>query len=167
MLNSINRMLRDLKSHTGGNAILLTAIGLPMLIGGAGAAVDFSQWYSWKHELQQATDQGALASAWALTKVVSRDSYKVRGKQDYLNNLALTASFATDPTFKLASYANGTFNSVIVSASATKSLPFFQLPHRSRSDGRCLFPSQFQSRQGLFGLPDCGRQKWHDIHRWR
>ena len=28
MLNSINRMLRDLKSHTGGNAILLTAIGL-------------------------------------------------------------------------------------------------------------------------------------------
>ena len=124
MLNSINRMLRDLKSHTGGNAILLTAIGLPMLIGVAGAAVDISQWYSWKHELQQATDQGALASAWALTKVASRDSYKVRGKQDYTANLALTASFATDPTFKLASYANGSFNSVIVSATATKSLPF-------------------------------------------
>ena len=124
MLNSINRMLRDLKAHTGGNAILLTAIGLPMLIGSAGAAVDFSQWYAWKHELQQATDQGALASAWALTKVASRDSYKVRGKQDYLNNLALTAGFATDPTFKLASYANGTFNSVIVAASATKTLPF-------------------------------------------
>ncbi len=124
MLKTVKSMLRDLKSHTGGNAILLTAIGLPMLIGGAGAAVDFSQWYAWKHELQQATDQGALASAWAMTKDASRDAYKIRGKQDYLNNLALTAGFATDPTFKLASYANGNFNSVIVSASATKTLPF-------------------------------------------
>ena len=124
MLNSINRMLCDLKSHTGGSAILLTAIGLPILIGGAGAAVDFSQWYAWKHELQQATDQGALASAWALTKPASRDAYKIRGKQDYIHNLALTAGFASDPSFTLASYANGNFNSVIVSATATKSLPF-------------------------------------------
>ena len=57
MLISIKRMLRDLQAHTGGSAILLTAIGLPILIGGAGMAVDFSQWYSWKRELQQATDQ--------------------------------------------------------------------------------------------------------------
>ena len=124
MLRSINRMLRELKAHTGGNAILLTAIGLPILIGAAGAAVDFSQWYAWKHELQQATDQGALASAWSLTKTNSNDAFRTRGRQDYTNNLALTASFASDPTFKLASYANGTSNSVIVSASATKSLPF-------------------------------------------
>lgn len=124
MLNSINRILRDLKSHTGGSAILLTAIGLPMLIGGAGAAVDISQWYSWKHELQQATDQGALAAAWAMTKDASRANYKVRGKQDYIHNLALTAGFATDPTFKLVSYKNGSYNSVVVTATATKSLPF-------------------------------------------
>ena len=124
MLNSINRMLADLKSHTGGSAILLTAIGLPMLIGGAGAAIDFSQWYSWKHELQQATDQGALASAWAMTKDASRADYKVRGKQDYIHNLALTAGFASEPTFKLASYNNGSNNSVVVTATATKTLPF-------------------------------------------
>ena len=124
MLISIKRMLRDLQAHTGGSAILLTAIGLPILIGGAGAAVDFSQWYSWKHELQQATDQGALAAAWAMTKDASRPDFKVRGKQDYLHNLALTASFASDPTFNLASYANGSNNSVIASATATKSLPF-------------------------------------------
>ena len=124
MLNSINRMLRDLKSHTGGNAILLTAIGLPMLIGGGGAAVDYSQWYSWKHELQQATDQGALAAAWSMTKDASRADYKIRGKQDYVHNLALTAGFASDPTVRLASYENGNSNSVIVSATATKRLPF-------------------------------------------
>jgi Flp pilus assembly protein TadG len=124
MLSSINRMLCELKSHTGGSAILLTAIGLPILIGGAGAAVDFSQWYSWKHELQQATDQGALASAWAMTKVASSADYQVRGKQDYVNNLALTAGFASAPTIKLASYSNGNNNSVVVSATATKMLPF-------------------------------------------
>ena len=127
MLNSINRMLCDLKSHTGGSAILLTAIGLPILIGGAGAAVDFSQWYAWKHELQQATDQGALAAAWAMTKDASKPDYKVRGKQDYVHNLALTAGFASDPSFQLASYKNGVNNSVTVSASATKTLPFSSL----------------------------------------
>ena len=84
MLISIKRMLRDLQAHTGGSAILLTAIGLPILIGGAGAAIDYSQWYSWKRELQQATDQGALAAAWAMTKDASRADYKVRGKQDYI-----------------------------------------------------------------------------------
>ena len=124
MLISIKRMLRDLQAHTGGSAILLTAIGLPILIGGAGAAVDISQWYSWKHELQQATDQGALASAWALTKTASHDFYELRGRQDYTSNLALTAGFASVPTIKLASYSNGNNNSVIVSATATKSLPF-------------------------------------------
>ena len=124
MLISIKRMLRDLQAHTGGSAILLTAIGLPILIGGAGAAIDYSQWYSWKRELQQATDQGALAAAWAMTKDASRADYKVRGKQDYIHNLALTAGFATDPDIKLAGYANGSNNSVIVSATATKSLPF-------------------------------------------
>ena len=124
MLISIKRMLRDLQAHTGGSAILLTAIGLPILIGGAGMAVDFSQWYSWKRELQQATDQGALAAAWAMTKSASSADYQVRGKQDYTKNLALTATFASAPTFKLANYANGNNNSVIVSATATKILPF-------------------------------------------
>ena len=124
MLNTIRRKLAQLKADTGGNAILLVAVGIPMLIGAGGAAVDITQWYTWKRELQQATDQGAMAAAWALSNTSMRDKYTTRGRQDYNNNLALTKGFATDVTFRLASYSNGTNNSVIASASATKSLPF-------------------------------------------
>ncbi|MCZ8323979.1 MAG: pilus assembly protein TadG-related protein [Sphingomonadaceae bacterium] len=103
---------------------MLVAVGVPMLIGGAGAAVDIAQWYAWKRELQQATDQGALAAAWALSNTTNRDNYRTRGTQDYNNNLALTRTFASAPTFQLANYANGSNNSVIVRATATRALPF-------------------------------------------
>jgi Flp pilus assembly protein TadG len=124
MLNTIRRKLAQLKADTGGNAILLVAVGIPMLIGAGGAAVDITQWYTWKRELQQATDQGAMAAAWALSNTSMRDKYTTRGRQDYNNNLALTKGFATEVSFRLASYSNGNNNSVIASASATKTLPF-------------------------------------------
>ena len=124
MLNTIRRKLAQLKADTGGNAILLVAVGIPMLIGAGGAAVDITQWYTWKRELQQATDQGAMAAAWALSNTSMRDKYTTRGQQDYQNNLALTKGFASNAAFRMASYSNGVNNSVIASASATKSLPF-------------------------------------------
>lgn len=124
MLNKIRRNLARLRSNTSGNAILLVAIGIPMLIGAGGAAVDITQWYTWKRELQNATDQGAMAAAWALTNSSMKDKYTTRGQQDYKNNLALTKNFASDASFKLANYANGTANSVVASASASKALPF-------------------------------------------
>lgn len=124
MLLRIAKTLRRLRKDSSGNALMLVAVGVPMLIGGAGAAVDVAQWYAWKRELQQATDQGALAAAWALSNANSRDSYTTRGTQDYNNNLALTRGFASTPTFQLASYANGANNSVIVRATATRALPF-------------------------------------------
>jgi Flp pilus assembly protein TadG len=124
MLLRIAKTLRRLRKDSSGNALMLVAVGVPMLIGGAGAAVDIAQWYAWKRELQQATDQGALAAAWALSNPNSRTSYTTRGTQDYNNNLALTRGFASTPTFQLASYANGSNNSVIVRARATRALPF-------------------------------------------
>lgn len=124
MLSTIRRKLAALGRDTSGNAMLLMAIGTPMLIGAGGAAVDITQWYAWKRELQQATDQGAMAAAWALSNTVTRDRYWVRGQQDYKNNLALTKTFATDATFTLANYSNGNLNSVVAAASASKRLPF-------------------------------------------
>lgn len=125
MLVALNRLMRRLGGETSGNATLLVAMGIPALIGSAGAAVDFSQWYTWKHELQQATDQGAIAAAWSLAASGSSSTtYVTRGTQDYRANLSVTSTFASAPAFKLANYSNGTSNSVIVSASATKALPF-------------------------------------------
>lgn len=124
MLVALNRLMRRLGGDASGNATLLVAMGIPALIGSAGAAVDFSQWYTWKHELQQATDQGAIAAAWSLATSGNNQNYVTRGTQDYRANLSVTSSFASAPSFKLANYSNGTSNSVIVSATATKALPF-------------------------------------------
>lgn len=124
MLETIRRQIRRLSGSNSGNATLLLATGLPALIGTAGAAIDFSQWYAWKQELQMATDQAALAAAWSLSQDGSEATYETRGRQNYRSNLALTADFATDPAFELADYANGNLNSIAVSASATRSLPF-------------------------------------------
>ena len=56
MLNRIPAFLGKLRKSTSGHATLLTAFGMPMLIGTAGLGVDLSQWYMWKRELQFAVD---------------------------------------------------------------------------------------------------------------
>jgi Flp pilus assembly protein TadG len=117
-------MLRKLARHSSGNTSLLLAIGMPSLIGAAGLAVDMTQWYAWKRELQHAVDQAAIGAAWARTNSTSSSQYQTRGTQEFNANLDQISTFATQPTFQLASYANGNNNSVVVSASASKALPF-------------------------------------------
>jgi Flp pilus assembly protein TadG len=107
-----------------GNATIIVALGMPMLIGGAGFGTDLAQWYMWKRELQFAVDQGAIAGAWARASDSTKTTYVTRAKQEYHNNLAVTSSFATDATVQLADYNGGIQNSVLVTASATRLLPF-------------------------------------------
>ncbi|HSQ96750.1 MAG TPA: TadE/TadG family type IV pilus assembly protein [Croceibacterium sp.] len=120
----LKRFIKRLLGEKSGNAVMLVAVGMPALIGAAGLSVDFSQWYLWKRELQLATDQAAISAAWARTDSHTADTYQQRGTQDYHANLAITAGFASEPTFRLADYSNGNANSVVVTATATKTLPF-------------------------------------------
>jgi Flp pilus assembly protein TadG len=124
MLGSIRRTLRNLKLSTSGNATLLVAIGMPAMIGGSGLAVDTAQWYMWKRELQNAADQAALAGAWARTDTDTASLYQSRAAQEYAANVATVADFDTAPVVALANYDSGTNNSVVVTASAAKELPF-------------------------------------------
>jgi Flp pilus assembly protein TadG len=124
MLSAIRRTLRELQSSTSGNATLLMALGMPVLIGSSGLAVDTSQWYMWKRELQNAADQAALAGAWAKSSGTSTSTYSARAIQEFNSNVATTATFHTTPAVSTASYGTGTNNSVVVTASATKELPF-------------------------------------------
>ncbi|HVR89636.1 MAG TPA: pilus assembly protein TadG-related protein [Novosphingobium sp.] len=127
MLNTIRRTMRNLRSHTCGNATLLVALGMPALIGGAGLAVDTAQWYMWKRELQFAVDQAALAGAWARTKTSTQSTYITRARQEFTGNLATTKTIAGTATVALANFANGVQNSVTVRGSATRRLPFSSL----------------------------------------
>lgn len=124
MLKSIRRTLRELKTGSSGNATLLMALGMPLLIGSGGLAVDTAQWYMWKRELQFAVDQAALAGAWARTSSATENEYTRRAVQELNSNLAVTTEFVGTPKVSIADFPNGTNNSVVVSVSAQRALPF-------------------------------------------
>jgi Flp pilus assembly protein TadG len=126
-MHPILRQIRRLGASRSGNAALIVALGMPALIGGAGLAVDTAQWYMWKRELQFAVDQAAIAGAWAQSDTATQSTYQDRARQEYASNIAVTKDFATKSSalsVTRANYAGGVNNSVIVSASASKSLPF-------------------------------------------
>lgn len=124
MFTAIHRIMRELRRSTSGNAAMLVALGMPALIGTSGLAVDVSQWYMWKRELQYAVDQSALAGAWARTQTGSAANYQTRAQQEFDVNLSTVRGFTATPTVQLANYSGGSNNSVIVRASATRTLPF-------------------------------------------
>lgn len=123
-MKALSRFLGRLRRSSCGNAAIIVAAGMPALIGGAGFAVDISQWYMWKSELQFAVDQAALAGAYARASEETEGTFVNRANQEYRANLSKTTDFASDPAVSLASWATGTDNSVVVTASATETLPF-------------------------------------------
>lgn len=60
MVKFIKMLLRDNR----GNALVIAAAALPMIIGAAGLAVDTIQWTLWKRQLQRAADSAALAGVY-------------------------------------------------------------------------------------------------------
>jgi Flp pilus assembly protein TadG len=124
MRSFLRRKLAELAACMSGNALMIVALGMPVLIGGTGFAVDTAQWYMWKGELQYAADQAAIAGAWAQTKDDTEGTYELRAQQEFASNLQITEEISADPEVTLEDWATGTDNSVVVTASATKKLPF-------------------------------------------
>ncbi len=60
------RFLRNLWKDRRGNALVMIALGLPLLVGSAGLATDTIQWAVWKRQLQRAADSAALAGVHAI-----------------------------------------------------------------------------------------------------
>ena len=116
--------LKRLVGEKSGNAVLFTALGMPVLIGAAGYAMDMAQMYAWKRELQHSVDQAALAGAWALAYDKNTQSWSRRAQQEYDANQLMMADHDTAPSIQLGSYGGQTNNSVIVSSRVTKRLPF-------------------------------------------
>ncbi|MGX7952580.1 TadE/TadG family type IV pilus assembly protein [Tsuneonella sp. HG249] len=127
-MTAFKRLMQRMRSCRSGNAMLIVAAGMPALIGGAGFAVDVTQWYMWKGELQFAVDQAALAGAYARTSDETEATYETRAQQEFSINLDRTRNLseATDPVaiVALEDWGTGEDNSVVVTASVTHSLPF-------------------------------------------
>ncbi|MHA6333512.1 pilus assembly protein TadG-related protein [Qipengyuania sp. CAU 1752] len=120
----IRTFFKKLGRSQSGNAALLVALGMPVLVGGTGYAVDTAQWYLWKRELQHAVDQAAIAGAWAKAEDPGGSGYIDRADREYQSNIELVDSFDSGATVTLEDYDGGTDNSVQVTASATGELAF-------------------------------------------
>lgn len=124
MIGKLRGKIMGMAGCSSGNATLLVALGAPVLIGGAGIGVDLAQWYMWKRELQFAVDQAAVAGAWAMAIDDTQNVYATRAEQEFDANLSATEDFSTTPVVQLANYAGGVANSVVVTATASRELPF-------------------------------------------
>ena len=123
-MKKIKHLLSQIAGCISGNGLVLVAAGMPVLVGGAGFAVDVAQWYMWKRELQYAVDQAAYAGAWARANPASENTFTTRAQQEYDANVSQIAAFDTTPVVQIANYGNGTQNSVVVTSSASRRLPF-------------------------------------------
>lgn len=123
-MRSFAKKLHSLRRCQSGNTVLMVALGLPALLGATGYGVDTAQWYMWQRELQHSVDQAAIGGAWTLAYDNASTQYVTRAEQEYYANQDLTASFDSAPTVARASYNGGSNNSVLVTASVTRTLPF-------------------------------------------
>jgi Flp pilus assembly protein TadG len=123
-MRAFARVLKRIITQKAGQATLIVGLAMPALIGAAGFTVDLAQVYIWKRELQHSVDQAAMAGAWTLVYNSTSTKYTTRALQEYNANQVYTASFDATPSVQLGSYGGGTNNSVIVSSSVTKKLPF-------------------------------------------
>jgi Flp pilus assembly protein TadG len=57
--------MKSLWRDRRGNALVIAAAALPLVIGSAGLASDTIEWALWKRQLQRAADSAALAGVYA------------------------------------------------------------------------------------------------------
>ncbi|WP_252260366.1 TadE/TadG family type IV pilus assembly protein [Erythrobacter aurantius] len=156
----IRSVASSLVDCSRGNALIILSLGLPILIGGAGFATDTAQWYMWRRELQHAVDQAAYAGAWARSNPLAESDYRTRAEQEYAANISKVADFDTAPVIALADYAGGNQNSVLVTSTASKRLPFSSLfmnaPATIRATAQASFSEGLSYNACLIALRDEG-----------
>ena len=65
MISFFRKLWRDKR----GNALVIAAAALPLVIGSAGLASDTIQWALWKRQIQRAADSGAIAGVYSIVEL--------------------------------------------------------------------------------------------------
>lgn len=141
----VTSFMRRLQADTSGNALLLMALGMPVLIGSSGMAVDVAQWYVWKRELQYAVDQGALAGAWASAEPEQKDNYSVLAGLEFKNNLSMLRDKGATPTITKEDWNGGTDNTVVVTSSYSEALPFTSMLWKNKAEVKVRAQASYQA----------------------
>ena len=130
-MNFLKRLKTLLRDECG-NALFVGAAAMPILIGGAGLAIDTVQISLAKRELQRAADSAALAGAYSINANPSstgtaRTTYATNGVTRDLainNDVPLTGTAVVQNAPATGAYA-GDANAVRVQLTANRNLAFF------------------------------------------
>lgn len=126
------KRLKTLGRDTGGNALALCAAALPVVIAGAGLAVDTVQISLARRELQRAADSAALAGAYAInqnpvaTGTVRSDFARNAATRDLEinNDTILVANTTIVQNAPTTGNGNGNTNAVRVQLTTSRALSF-------------------------------------------
>ena len=123
------KFLKNLWRDRRGNALVIAAGALPLLIGSAGFATDTIQWALWKRQLQRAADSAAIAGVYdrvANAGGTTNTSAAV-SKDLTINNHTLAGLMTGYPQVAYPANAPNQVNQVQVTLRAQKTLPFSSL----------------------------------------
>lgn len=108
-----------------GNALILAAAALPLLIGSAGLATDTIQWALWKRQLQRAADSAAIAGVYDRVAAKTTTGTAAAVDKDLtLNNQTGMALEATYPKVTFPADAGSQQNQVKVELAVKRQLSF-------------------------------------------
>ena len=80
-------LFRKLWKNRRGNAIVIAAASLPLIVGGAGLASDTIQWTLWKRQLQRAADSAAMSGVYTRLKTDTQTDVTAAVNHDKTLNL--------------------------------------------------------------------------------
>lgn len=118
MIGFFKKLWRDKR----GNALVIAAAALPLLIGSAGLASDTIEWALWKRQLQRAADSAAIAGVYAHIQSASVNDAVTRDLS-YNSHVGITTNVATTNPPSTGSYT-ADVNAVRVALSVQKKLSF-------------------------------------------
>ncbi len=123
------KFLRKLVGNKRGNALMIAAGAMPMIVGCAGLANDTIQWSLWKRQLQRAADSAAMAGVYdranasgSTSTVASTVAHDLT-----LNQHTWMTNLSGYPQISYPSDSGVKINQVKVTLAVQQSLPFSSL----------------------------------------
>jgi len=117
MMAFMKKLMRDKR----GNALLIAAAVLPLVIGSAGLASDTIQWTLWKRQLQRAADSAAIAGVYA--RMAAQD-VNTQVNNDLTKNNHTGITLLAAPTIGFPANGGNFNNAVSVGIQLQKRLGF-------------------------------------------
>ena len=117
-------LFRRLWKNKRGNAIVIAAASLPLVVGAAGLASDTIQWTLWKRQLQRAADSAAISGVYTALTDDTDSAVTTAVTHDLTLNLHTWMALNASPTITRLGTSGQMTHRVQVDLQLQQSLPF-------------------------------------------